>query len=287
MTHSKDTKCKCLFLLSLVSGVSSLSSPAYGAGKSGFDQFRSTLPSTFNIVSEGGWFALTKRYETEVGKVKFQKYRDFLPDDLDVVAAGGYNNLQKIAADPKAELVSLIVNKLRSNRGNFDQTESSKVSSLVALLHGRGQGFSSVLVDGDWNPVLTINGKKSPTAQKIIGKRGKAKNFFSNFDVQQMTFDNINFTPRGNGILKAVVKYNPVAKNFDKDLNGRIVLRRISCDIVDVSFKYWKLPTLPIPLRKKGGYLDFIYLDEEIRVTRGNRGGLFVHFRPDYLNSLL
>jgi len=181
MTHSKDNTCTCLFLLTLVSGVCSLSSPAYGVGKSGFDQFRSTLPDTFNIVSEGGWFALTKRYgkdifffflfslvlehlcltfffvlikETEVGKVKFQKYRNHLPDDLDVVAAGGYNNLQKIAADPKAELVSLIVNKLRSNRGNFDQTESSKVSSLVALLHGRGQGFSSVLVDGDWHPVL-------------------------------------------------------------------------------------------------------------------------------------
>ena len=83
------------------------------------------------------------------------------------------------------------------------------------------------------------------------------------------------------------VQYNPVAKNFDKDVNGRIVLRRISCDIIDVSFKYWKLPTLPIPLRKKGGFLDFIYLDEDIRVTRGNRGGLFVHFRPDYLDSLL
>jgi len=52
----------------------------------------------------------------------------------------------------------------------------------------------------------SINGKKSPTAQKIIGRRGKVKNAFSNFDVQQMTFDNINCTPRGNGSLKAVVK---------------------------------------------------------------------------------
>jgi hypothetical protein len=69
--------------------------------------------------------------------------------------------------------------------------------------------------------------------------------------------------------------------------NGKIVLRRIMCDIIDASIKFWKLPTIKIPLRKKGGYLDFLYMDEHIRVTRGNRGGLFVHFRPEFLEEKL
>lgn len=48
------------------------------------------------------------------------------------------------------------------------------------------------------------------------------------------------------------------------------------------SFKYWKLPKLPLPFRAKG-YLDFVYLDEDLRITRGNRGGLFVHVREGVL----
>jgi len=101
-----------------------------------------------------------------------------------------------------------------------------------------------------------------------------------------MEFENLSFTPRSNGLLKAIVKYNPVAKNFEKGSDGKIVLRRVSCDITDVSFKYWKFPTLPIPLKRSGGYLDFLYLDNDIRVTRGNRGGLFIHFRPAFLEKL-
>jgi hypothetical protein len=64
-------------------------------------------------------------------------------------------------------------------------------------------------------------------------------------------------------------------------------LRRIGCDIVKAYFKFWKLPRLSLPLKRKGGYLEFIYMDEDIRITKGNRGGLFVHFRPDFLEKQL
>lgn len=30
-----------------------------------------------------------------------------------------------------------------------------------------------------------------------------------------------------------------------------------------------------------GGYIDWLYLDETLRVTRGNKGSLFVHTRED------
>ena len=35
---------------------------AYGIGKEGFDKYRASLPKSFNVVSEGGWYALTERY---------------------------------------------------------------------------------------------------------------------------------------------------------------------------------------------------------------------------------
>jgi hypothetical protein len=70
-------------------------------------------------------------------------------------------------------------------------------------------------------------------------------------------------------------------------VDGKIVLRRIACDIIAATFKFWWLPKISLPLRRKGGYLDFIYMDKDIRVTKGNRGGLFVHFRPEFLEEQL
>ena len=83
-------------------------------------------------------------------------------------------------------------------------------------------------------------------------------------------------------------QYTPVAKGFDKK-DGKIVLRRIACDITKATFKYWKFPTISLPFltRKKGGYLDFLYLDEDMRITKGNNGGLFVHFRPEFIKKVV
>lgn len=260
---------------------------AYGVGNPGFKGFLSQLPPNFSAVNEGGWFALQNRYVSEVGNENFNKFKSGLPKDIDVVSVGGYDNLIKLAADPKAELVTVIKNNLLSSGGKVDYNLDGKIDALVALLQSKGNGFNSVAVDGEWAPVLSRQGKKSARLQKIINRREKATKAASNFHVKAMEFENLSYTPRGNGLLKAIVKYNPVAKNFEKGSDGKIVLRRVSCDITDVSFKYWKFPTLPLPLKKSGGYLDFLYLDNDIRVTRGNRGGLFVHFRPAFLEKLM
>lgn len=263
-------------------------SASYGVGKDGFKSYQAQLPKDFDVVKEGGWHSLQKRYVSEVGKSNLNKNKSVLPSDLDVVSVGGYNNLEKLAADPKAELVTLIVNNLRSTKGSGDYTETGKIDALIALLQSQSKGFSSVTVDGEWSAVFQRQGKKSTKSQKFVGKRSKAASSLSNFSVKTMEFVNLVKTPRGNGLLKAVVKYNPVASNFDKDANGKIILRRISCDITDASFKYRSLPKISFPfLKRSGGYLDFLYLDDDIRITRGNSGGLFVHFRPEYLEKAL
>lgn len=112
----------------------------------------------------------------------------------------------KLAADPKAELTALIKDSLSSSGGKIDYTLDGKVDALVALLQSQGKGFSSVTVDGEWAPVLTRQGKKSAKLQKAINKKEKSTRAFSNFNVKTMEFDNLSFTPRKNGLLKAVVK---------------------------------------------------------------------------------
>lgn len=83
-------------------------------------------------------------------------------------------------------------------------------------------------------------------------------------------------------------QYSPSTDAYSKTKDGKIVLRRIGCDIEKATFKFWKLPTLNLFfLKRKGGFLEFMYMDKDIRITRGNRGGLFVHFRPEFLEAQL
>jgi PAP_fibrillin len=48
--------------------------------------------------------------------------------------------------------------------------------------------------------------------------------------------------------------------------------------------KLWKL-FLPLPFKGRKGWLDMLYLDDDLRVSKGNRGGVFVHVRPSSLLS--
>ncbi len=118
--------------------------------------------------------------------------------------------MEKLASNPKAELVSLIVNNLRETDGNGDYNKEGKIDALVSLLQDQGKGFASVTVDGEWSAVLSRQGAKSTKSQKFVGKKQKSANSLSNFKVKAMEFENIVTTPRGNGCLKAVVKVSEV-----------------------------------------------------------------------------
>ena len=113
-----------------------------------------------------------------------------------------------MAADPKAELISIISDGLKGTSGSITKVGagSEKIETLVQLLESQGKGFEADLVDGDWAIVLSHQAKKSPKFQKVIERTEKAKKAFSNFNVKEMKFDNLNYTPRGNGQLKATVK---------------------------------------------------------------------------------
>lgn len=209
-------------------------------------------------------------------------------DSYDVVANGGWLKLEEeaMAADPQGALVSIIGDSLSETGGKIEGLKSSKLDLVLDLLADKGMGFSSDLVDGEWCTVLNKSGKGSPTIQKAVATKEKAGQSFANFDVKKgKFFGNVMFW-KGRGELRSTVKYDPVGAGFDK-VGNRIILRRIMCDIVGANLKIWKLPRIPLPLRRKGGFLDFVYLDQNMRVTKGSRGGTFVHFRPEFLEEVL
>ena len=193
--------------------------------------------------------------------------------DFDPVASGGFNKVFQLSEDPKTYLLEALRSSYSGTSGIESATASTAidVKTCIDLLAGESKGFDSEKVAGDWVLVYSQNSKESPSLQKLIGKSEKVGRAFSNFDTSSFSFDNLSYTKRGNGILKAVVEYMPTHEGFSKSEKGDIVVRRITADITKVSFKYKSLPTLPIPLKKKGGFLDFLYLDDELRITKGNR----------------
>lgn len=226
-------------------------------------------------------------------KHKFATLQPAFTTETSPVLAGGWYNIEQNLGNPKEDLVKLIVKGLSGNNDddNSDQkvefeTNSETVEALVYALYAEGKGFDADVVEGDWKLVFSKQGKKSPKFQKLVGKKEKAGKTDNTFDIVAMTFSG-DATILKKGTIGSTVKYNPVGDGFSKAVDGKVVLRRIMCDIVGASWKFWFFPTIPLPLRVQGGSLDFDYMDNDIRVTRGNRGGLFVHFRPAFLESQL
>jgi hypothetical protein len=206
-----------------------------------------------------------------------------LPADLNAVECGGWYALQQHAADPKGALIAMVQN---SGDVNSDSQEYN-LQAIIALLQAMGKGFDSDTVDGEWTLLLQRQGGKSPKIQKLVGKAEKIGGSTADFNVAALEFYGKTKLLKY-GLLSSTVSYRPTADNFETGSNKKsIILRRIACDIIGASWKFGRLPRLPIPLRSKGGYLDFIYLDGDIRVTRGNRGGLFVHGRPGFVQSIM
>jgi hypothetical protein len=137
-----------------------------------------------------------------VGKAKFDQYKAALPKTFNPVEAGGWHQVFQLSVDPKKELVQSLVKAIKTNT----VPSNEKIDTLVDLLQARGKGFDADLVGGEWAIVFNRSGKKSPKLQKLLQTTEKVKKAFSNFDTTTMTFQNLNFTPRGNGVLQAGVK---------------------------------------------------------------------------------
>ena len=290
-----------------------------------FADYRAALSPDLDVVKEGGWYALELKAVTEEGRKQLATYQEFLPKDFDVEAAGGTALLEKIAAaDPKQVLVQYMADMTK--RGET-ATNANILDAVTALLHAQGKGYDDKLVgkftyvlwvstracrlmpvtcqhqrehsnwrfqfnskqqlEGDWLMVMQRQGNKSPSAQQFVGKAEKAGKTDNTFDTKSSSFYTAVRFWRDRAMVDSTVEYTPVEEGASV-IKGTTVPRRIMCDITSAGVKFFRLPRIPLKfLQRKGGYLDFVYLDEDIRVTRGNRGGLFFHGRPAFVEKML
>jgi PAP_fibrillin len=269
-------------------------------------EYLKTQPAGFSVVENGGYYHLERKVAASFGLER-------IPSNLNVVNAGGWYHVQQLAADPKGMLTGYIAanaagpsSVVASSRRLKEEEEKQFFNTVLSLLENEGKGFSSDLVDGPWLSVWDQSSKSSPRFQKLVErlqqkrkpkrlgtKKPPTKYPLSDFYVSEGCFRGKNaFGKRSE--LTSTVRYEPIREGYTTTpttRGTRIVLRRIACTIVNVSLKLGPFPrfSLPTPSAKQqqGGYLDFVYLDDDIRVTRGNRGGIFVHFRPEYFQKVM
>ena len=142
------------------------------------------------------------------------------------------------------------------------------------------RSFSSDKIQGPWRLKYQLDGKKAQRSQKMLApdKTGfPADSDFITDDKGRKVFRNIARLSK-----KRVAVVADVAYEVSEGIPNRLLSDIVAASIQIQVGKRFGIPTLRIPLPLKGlGWLDVTYLDDKLRVTRGNRGGLFVHVRPE------
>eukprot|EP00878_Enallax_costatus_P017340 GHUV01018212.1.p1 GENE.GHUV01018212.1~~GHUV01018212.1.p1 ORF type:complete len:155 (+),score=17.35 GHUV01018212.1:133-597(+) len=145
----------------------------------------------------------------------------------------------------------------------IEAQDDEKVLGLVALLEQENptpRPARSGLVSGTWRLIWSQQSENASPLQKWGTKQTKN---YQIVDAEQGTLENV------------------------VDLGITQVRAQATCEALsdvrtDVNIGGAGLYTGPVrvPLGVKGtGYVDWLYLDESLRITRGSKGSLFVHIR--------
>ena len=142
------------------------------------------------------------------------------------------------------------------------------------------RSFSEKEILGPWRLKYQLDGKKAQRSQKALApdKTGHpADSDFITDDKGRKVFRNIARLSK-----KRVAVVADVAYEVSEGIPNRLLSDIVAASIQIQVGKRFGLPKIRVPLPLKGlGWLDVTYLDDKLRVTRGNRGGLFVHIRPE------
>ena len=142
------------------------------------------------------------------------------------------------------------------------------------------RSFDEKAILGPWRLKYQLDGKTAQRSQKLLApdKTGfPADSDFITDAKGRKVFRNVARLSK-----KRVAVIADVAYEVSEGIPNRLLSDIVAASIQIQVGKRFGLPLLRIPLPLKGlGWLDVTYLDDKLRVTRGNRGGLFVHVRPE------
>ena len=182
-------------------------------------------------------------------------------------------------AEPAAATPAAGAALLDALTGTTKGTELGPLIDACEASYDR-RSFAEAKIQGPWRLKYQLDGKKAQRSQKMLApdKTGfPADSDFITDDKGRKVFRNIARLSKKRVAVAADVAYE-VSEGIPNRLLSDIVAASIQIQVG----KRFGLPKIRIPLPLKGlGWLDVTYLDDKLRVTRGNRGGLFVHVRPE------
>jgi len=161
----------------------------------------------------------------------------------------------------------------------------SVVESLIRSAEAKygNAPFDEAKIWGDWQLVWQYNGKSATKSQKALAPLPQFSNFMLDESGTKVFRNIVSITKRRCRVV-ADVEYSPLPCNSENPgrLNSTIGAAYVEA-AVGRRFG-WKPLRLRLPLKGQG-WLDVTYLSSSMRITRGNRGGIFVHLRPGMLTS--
>jgi hypothetical protein len=173
--------------------------------------------------------------------------------------------------------------QLRSVLPSAETLSDDVVEGLVRRVEAEHPvvAFDDDKIQGEWQLVYQKNAKQATHSQKALTGLPAYANFMLANDGKTKIFRNLVTVSRRITVVADVAYTQPAAKNGPPCRLGST----IDGGVLEVSIGRrfgWKPLRIPLPL-KGVGWLDVTYLSDSMRVTRGNRGGVFVHLRPELL----
>lgn len=138
--------------------------------------------------------------------------------------------------------------------------------------------FDEEKIWGEWQLVYQKNTKQATRSQKALAPLPQFSNFMID-ETGRNVFRNLVAVNQRIQVV-ADVEYSPQA-----DSPGTLDSTICAASVTLKLGRRFGWPPLRIPLPLRGvGFLEVSYLSEEMRITRGSRGGVFVHIRPSLLS---
>ncbi|KAL5789830.1 hypothetical protein ACOSQ2_004718 [Xanthoceras sorbifolium] len=204
-----------------------------------------------NILSTTQLKILTNKLSVETGTAGYGKWR------REVSFFQGFSTKRRDVNTLKVDLFQAIAPLDRGAEATpDDQQRVDKIARQLEAVNEIKEPLKSNLLNGKWELIYTTSESILQTKRpKFLRPNGK---IFQAINVDTLRAQNMETWPFFNQVTANLVPLNA---------------RRVA-----VKFDYFRIAGL-IPIKSPGsgrGQLEITYLDEELRISRGDRGNLFI-----------
>ncbi|AOX02640.1 fibrillin [Moorena producens PAL-8-15-08-1] len=187
----------------------------------------------------------------------------------------------------KAELLEAIAGK---NRGLLaSKTDKTAILAAVTQLEGRNPTPRPLeaqdLLDGNWRLLYTTSQELLNLDGFPLVQLGQIYQCVRTSDTKIYNIAELSGIPYLEGVVCVCAKFEPVSQcrvnvKFDRSIIGLQSLLSYSSanDFIEQIEAGKKFPAIDFPINRDNqqGWLEITYLDDDLRIGRGNQGSLFV-----------